>query len=149
MEFLGENMKKQPKIKAQTEHDEQVSFFKLVDLYSKKHPELLNVFAIPNGGHRNKAVAAKLKAEGVRAGYPDIAVDVARRGYHGLRIELKRRDGGAGLSRAQSDWFCWLMGQGYLCHMAKGSDEAWAVLCWYLQLPITPEPRINHNGGKN
>jgi len=31
-------------------------------------------FAVPNGGQRNKIVAAKLKAEGVKAGVPDICV---------------------------------------------------------------------------
>ena len=31
-------------------------------------------FAVPNGGQRNKIVAAKLKAEGVKAGVPDICI---------------------------------------------------------------------------
>ena len=31
-------------------------------------------FAVPNGGQRNKIVAAKLKSEGVKAGVPDICV---------------------------------------------------------------------------
>lgn len=118
------------------EHDEQKAFFELVNLYSSRHKELLNVFAIPNGSLRNKIVAAKLKAEGVRAGYPDIGVDVARRGYHGLRIEMKRRNGGNGLSRLQTEWFRRLTEQGYLCHMAKGCDEAIAMLFWYLEIGI-------------
>jgi hypothetical protein len=48
-----------------SEHDEQVALFKMIRLYSIKHPPLKNAFAIPNGGQRHKAVAAKLKAEGV------------------------------------------------------------------------------------
>jgi hypothetical protein len=32
------------------------------------------LFAIPNGGHRNKIVAKKLKAEGVLAGVPDLCL---------------------------------------------------------------------------
>jgi len=31
-------------------------------------------FAVPNGGQRNKIVASKLKAEGVKAGVPDICI---------------------------------------------------------------------------
>jgi hypothetical protein len=31
-------------------------------------------FAVPNGGQRNKIVAAKLKSEGVKAGVPDICI---------------------------------------------------------------------------
>jgi hypothetical protein len=34
----------------------------------------LMYFAIPNGGQRNKIVASKLKAEGVKAGIPDICI---------------------------------------------------------------------------
>ena len=49
------------------------------------------VFHIPNGGYRNKAEAAHLKAQGVRPGVPDLCVPVARHGYHGLYIEMKRR----------------------------------------------------------
>jgi hypothetical protein len=46
---------------ARSEHDEQVALFKMIRLYSIKHPALKNAFAIPNGGQRHKAVAAKLK----------------------------------------------------------------------------------------
>lgn len=48
-----------------------------------------SLYAVPNGGHRHPAVAAKLKAEGVRPGIPDIHVDVPRGQFHGLRLELK------------------------------------------------------------
>ena len=54
-----------------SEHDEQVLIFKWARLSEGRWPELALLFAIPNGGHRHKAVAAKLKAEGVRAGVPD------------------------------------------------------------------------------
>ena len=47
------------------------------------------IFAIPNGGARNVVTAAKLKAEGVLAGVPDLCVPMARCGFHGLYIELK------------------------------------------------------------
>lgn len=36
------------------------------------------VFAIPNGGSRNKAEAAKLKAEGVSAGVPDLFIPIPK-----------------------------------------------------------------------
>ncbi|WP_234735349.1 VRR-NUC domain-containing protein [Tellurirhabdus bombi] len=47
------------------------------------------LFAIPNGGHRNKAVAAKLKHEGVLAGVPDLMLAKASGAFHGLFVELK------------------------------------------------------------
>lgn len=49
---------------------------------------------IPNGGYRKPSEAARFRALGVRAGVPDIFLPVARGGYHGLWIELKRRRGG-------------------------------------------------------
>jgi len=49
------------------------------------------LLAIPNGGMRNKAVAGKLKAEGVRAGIVDLVLPVSRKGYHSLWIEMKQR----------------------------------------------------------
>jgi hypothetical protein len=73
-----------------SEHDEQVALFKMIRLYSIKHPALKNAFAIPNGGQRHKAVAAKLKAEGVSPGYPDIALDWPSRDYHGLAYRAQK-----------------------------------------------------------
>lgn len=46
-------------------------------------------FHCPNGGHRNVAEAAKLKAMGVKAGVPDVLIFQPRKGYHGFAIELK------------------------------------------------------------
>lgn len=47
------------------EHTEQTALFSRLALYEGKYPELRWIFAIPNGGHRHIAVAAKMKAEGV------------------------------------------------------------------------------------
>ena len=51
------------------EHQEQKTLIKWCEY--KGHPYNL-IFAIPNGGQRHKAVAAKLKAEGVKSGVPDL-----------------------------------------------------------------------------
>ena len=55
--------------------------------------ELWELFHVPNGGFRNAKEAVGLYAQGVRAGYPDLALDVARGGYIGLRIEMKVKGG--------------------------------------------------------
>ena len=79
-------------------------------------PELRRMFAIPNGGFRDKITAAKLKAEGVKKGVPDIFLPVTiAPAYAGLFIELKRqasdvRTAGGAKRRAgttsgeQDDW---------------------------------------------
>lgn len=51
--------------------------------------ELALLHHIPNGGARSKATAGRLKAEGVKAGIPDICLPVPKNGYGALYIELK------------------------------------------------------------
>lgn len=46
--------------------------------------------AIPNGGHRHKNTAKDLKAEGVKAGMPDLFLFIPRETYAGLFIEMKK-----------------------------------------------------------
>jgi len=77
------------------EHDEQVYLMQWWSMACKRFgiSEHL-LFAIPNGGQRNVIVASKLKAEGVRAGVPDLFLAVARHGFHGLFIEMKKPKGG-------------------------------------------------------
>lgn len=72
-----------------SEHAEQVALFAWAALNAQKYPELRLMFAIPNGGKRDKITAAMLKAEGVKAGTSDIFLPVARGMWHGLFIELK------------------------------------------------------------
>jgi len=47
------------------------------------------LYAVPNGGQRNAVVAAKLKAEGVMMGAPDLKLDIPRHGHGSLAIEMK------------------------------------------------------------
>jgi len=77
--------------KAGTEHAHQTAFFAWCALpdQQRAYPQLKLMFAIPNGGERNKIVAGNLKAEGVKAGVLDIFLPVARGGFHGLFVEMK------------------------------------------------------------
>lgn len=115
-----------------TEHDLQVSIMAEVALRANQDPRWGLCFAIPNGGHRNKATAGKLKAEGVKAGVPDLFLPVARHGYHGLFVELKVQ--GRKPFREQSDLIVRLMDQGYCCEIVWDSaDEVIQLLLWYLE----------------
>lgn len=116
------------------EHAEQVALFTWARLQTARTPELALLFAIPNGGHRHKAVAAKLKAEGVKAGVPDICLPVARGSYHGLYIELKAKGG-----RPTDGQFAWarlLAEQGYYSCFCVGWEEAKKTIENYLRQPV-------------
>lgn len=78
-------------ISSNSEHSIQTAFFAWANMNKETYPQLeVLMFAVPNGGHRSKAQAAKLKVEGVKAGVPDVFLSVARKGWNGLYIEFKR-----------------------------------------------------------
>ena len=114
-----------------TEHDEQVALFGWAEYNEAYYPELRLLYAIPNGGHRHKAVAAELKAEGVKPGVPNLCLPVARMGYHGLYIEMKHGRNKA--TRNQRDWLDALIIQGYRAVVCWGTEHAVAVLLGYLE----------------
>lgn len=74
-----------------SEHDHQSAFFSWLALQKFEGVDLIH--AIPNGGARHPIVAAKLKAEGVKKGVPDVSWPVSRGGYAGMAIEFKFGDG--------------------------------------------------------
>lgn len=114
-----------------SEHYEQVTFVNWVKKQSLTNPIYEMLFAIPNGGQRNRIIGAKLKLEGVKPGIPDLMFAVARKGYHGLFIEMKRQKGG-NLQGNQKKWRDWLLEQGYAVTMAKGAEHAKRILLDYL-----------------
>ena len=83
-----------------SEHLEQALYFAWVKNHRRTHEQLRLVFAIPNGGFRHKAVAARMKAEGVEPGIPDIFVSVPKDGFSVMYIEMKSTDPKAKLSAA-------------------------------------------------
>lgn len=101
---------------------------------SQKHPELAFLAHVPNGEYRDWQTAKRLKALGVRPGFPDLLLLVPRGPYHGLAIELKRRSGGK-LSEEQVAWHAALTSQGYCVMVANGAIEAKRQLLQYLALP--------------
>ncbi len=130
------------------EHAEAVALMQLVKIHEARWPALRWLAAVPNGGARNKVVAGKLKAEGVRRGVPDYlwpvhavparipdarivagAVGGQRPYWVGLALELKAK--GGRLEPEQREWLLHLEAQGWLCIVAYGADEAWAAIREY------------------
>lgn len=106
-----------------TENAEQAVLFQWAELASGAHPELRLLHAIPNGGLRDGRTAAVLQRTGVKSGVPDLCLPVARGGFHGLYIELKRLKGGV-LSVNQKTWLGLLAREGYKAVMCRGWESA-------------------------
>ena len=87
----------------------------------KKIPELEMLYAIPNGGKRNIITASKLKKEGVKAGVWDMSLDFPKGGYHGLKIEVKTKDGR--LSKNQAEWKKRYEKYNYKCIVVRSLED--------------------------
>lgn len=114
---------------ASSEHDLQVACVRWFRLQYPRYARLL--FAIPNGGQRNSIVAAKLKAEGVQAGVPDLFLAVPSGEFHGLWIEMKNGKAGK-VSNKQNDMISMLNEQGYQCEVVRSFNEFEGVIRNYL-----------------
>jgi hypothetical protein len=109
---------------------------------SLKYPELMDLYAVPNGGGRSKREAGRLKDEGVLANVPDLALDVAvRKGpqgiaymhehWHGLRLETKIP--GSYPRPGQRDYMQRLVERGYAVAVWRTLDEGMDLLVRYVE----------------
>jgi len=108
-----------------SEHEEQVAF---INWFRSKYPNYF-IFAVPNGGNRNKIEASRLKKEGVTAGVPDlIALGMSKVCF----IEMKRQKGGR-LSKIQKDTIPKIEQLGFdvlVCYGFKDAVEKFEGLQW-------------------
>jgi hypothetical protein len=114
------------------EHDLQRAYFD----WARLHPVARRAFAIPNGGHRSKATAGRLKAEGVRAGVLDIMLPVPVGQAHGLWIEMKA--GYNTLSPEQAQEVDALVADGYIVAVAWDAVKAIEFTLEYLSGDAPP-----------
>jgi len=116
-----------------TESAEQIALFRWAEWAKGTMPELALLYHIPNGGKRYVATAKRLKAEGVKSGVPDLCPPVARGGFHGFYIELKRTRGNKATGN-QEGWLVQLAGQGYHTAVCFGWEAAAQALQDYLRM---------------
>ena len=113
-------------------HEESNLQIQIID-WSKlcKHKEeLAFLHHSPNGGSRNAREGARLKREGVKAGFPDLFLPIPRKEYHGLFIELKSKKGRT--SQSQKMWLELLKYQGYCAKVCNDFDDVTKLINWYL-----------------
>ncbi|PIE43314.1 MAG: hypothetical protein CSA50_05380 [Gammaproteobacteria bacterium] len=114
-------LKKPSDYQSQAEHWHQCYIFHYFEMY---YPEVYEyLYATPNAGARGKVERGRLLSAGLKAGFPDISLDLPMNGYHGLRCELKRPDRRAVVSDKQSHWISLLNGKGYFAFIAYGHED--------------------------
>lgn len=85
-----------PQSESQIQHN-CLSWFRL------QYPSLsLLLFAVPNGGRRDKVTGARMKYEGVVRGTADLILLIPKKGFASLCIEMKTPKGVQ--SEQQKEW---------------------------------------------
>lgn len=103
--------------------------------WAKFHPICREyLIHIPNGGSRKDArEGANLKAQGVRPGVSDYFLAYPSKKYHGLWLELKRKNPApAVLTAAQKDWLNKMNLVGYDAQLVYGWEAAKKIIEEYL-----------------
>lgn len=114
---------------------EQAALLSEIEL---RYPQVFElIYHVPNGGHRHKLVAVKLKQQGVKAGIPDLVLPMARGGFFGLYIEFKATVEPAPVSPSQAACIRRLNEQGYLAVVCRGHFDAMEQIRAYLRLAPT------------
>lgn len=87
---------------------------------------------VANEGKRRPLTAERLKKAGMRPGFPDLLIPMARGAYHSLFIEMKDRGGRP--TDAQVDWILKLRAQGMCAWVCVGAVSAIEIIDRYMAL---------------
>jgi hypothetical protein len=72
---------------------------------ANRFPQLRLLYATLSAGKRSFAMAKYLQTDGMRQGAHDLCLPIATNGFHGLHIEMKRRDSTpSDIKPMQRDW---------------------------------------------
>jgi hypothetical protein len=97
-----------------SEHYEQRTFVQ----WFRQTFRPVRIFAVANGGDRSLSQGARLKAEGVTRGVPDLYIPAWL-----LWIEMKRQKGGK-VDPDQADWHIYLREIGHTVLICRGCEDA-------------------------
>ena len=91
-----------------------------VQWFRLAYPKFL-IYSIPNARKVSKVQGARLVSEGVVSGLPDLHIPIAKKGFHGLYIEMKARKNKP--SPNQITIMDKLRNEGYKCAVCWNLDE--------------------------
>lgn len=132
-------------VQAKTKEEvEQITLFSWAEFAKNKYPELDLMYHVPNEGKRSAAMGARLKAEGLKAGVPDVCLPTAHGGYIGLYIEMKVKPNKP--TEQQKQWLRDLRGAGHFTAVCYTWEEAKDLIEEYIRLPLTISKGEQKNG---
>ena len=100
--------------------------------FGYQYPEYKDLLiAIPNGGKRHLTVAKKLKAEGAKAGVPDLLFPVPNASYASLWIEMKTEKGR--VSPRQKHYIELLSGISCRVEVCRSFEQFQNTICNYIE----------------
>lgn len=131
-------------VQATKEENEQIVLFRWAEFSASQYPELELLYHIPNEGKRSAVTGARLKAQGLKSGVPDVCLPTAHGGYIGLYIEMKVKPNKP--TENQKRWLRALREAGHMVAVCYGFEEARNLIEEYLRLPTTiPKGETNEN----
>lgn len=103
----------------------------LIEWISYQYPFLLDyTIKIHNEGKFSQFVGKRLNAQGRLKGASDLFIAYPSKGFHGLFIEMKTKDGK--LSKKQSEFLFRMSNVGYKATACWGADQAITVIREYV-----------------
>lgn len=129
MRTMAEEQPRQRRRNADEEHRLQCA---CVQWFRAQHPKYRhNLFAVPNGGRRDKVTGAKLKAEGVLAGVADLILLKSNASHGALLIEMKTGSGKQ--SEVQGRWQRAIEKDGYKYVLCRSLEDFMREINAYLK----------------
>lgn len=127
-----------------SEENEQMCLFRWAEFAEVQYEELKLMYHVPNEGKRSRIAGARLKAQGLKSGVPDVCLPTAHGGYIGLYIEMKVKPNKP--TENQKQWLRKLREQGHLTAVCYSWEEAKQLIERYIKLPLTI-PKGDHKNG--
>jgi len=118
-------------IKMTKEDLEQQALFEWAEYNMSRFPELRWLFSIPMGGYRPIPTGIRMRLTGAKKGVVDIALPVARHGYHGLFLEMKIHPNKP--FKEQLEFIEFVTTNGYLAKVCYSAEEAIETIERYLE----------------
>lgn len=130
-----------------SEGAEQAALMRWAMYQQGKWPEMDMLYHVPNEGKRSRVTGGQMKQQGMKKGVPDLCLPVPRGAWHGLYIEMKKRQD-ATPTQDQADWLDKLHGQGYCVCWCRGWEEAAQAITDYMKKGAIQYSPTRGRGGR-